>query len=45
MGDRDTKQDNRGGKGTNEDIIDPMTSRMPEKVQQKDDAKQDEQKK
>jgi len=45
MGDRDTKRDNRGGKGTNEDIIDPMTSRMPEKVQQQDDAKQDDQKK
>jgi hypothetical protein len=43
MGDRDTKQDNRG-KGANEDIIDPMTSRTPEKMQQKS-AKQDDQKK
>jgi len=44
MGDRDKKRDNRGA-GPGEDIIDPMTSRSPEKVQQQEAAKQDDQKK
>lgn len=37
MGDRDASQANRGGKGTNEEIIDPMTSRAPSKLGQKEE--------
>jgi hypothetical protein len=43
MGDQDATRGNRG-KGANEDIIDPMTSRTPEKIQQ-ESAQQEDQKK
>ena len=43
MGDREASHGNRG-RGTNEEIIDPMTSRAPDKVHQEDTSEQADQK-
>jgi hypothetical protein len=44
MGDRESPQGNRG-RDTSEDIIDPMTSRAPDKLSQKDTSEKSDQKK